>query len=136
MLGDALVDSFVSAANQNQLGKPGQSVEKSLIEPSSGRAQQDFVSRGVRCQRSGKGLHHHHHARSPAKGSVVDLAMGSFPELPEIDQLNLERPSFDGSPDDRGREDPGKKPGKERDDCDLQRESLGSPRILSAMMLR
>lgn len=136
MLGDPLVNSFVPATNQYQIGKRGQPVEMSLIEPSPRGAQQDFVSRSEGCQRIGKRLNHHHHAGSPAEGSIVDLAMGSLPELPEIDQFNLKRPSFNGSADDGGREDPTEEPGEERDDRDLQRESLGSPRILSAMMLR
>ncbi len=136
MLGDPLVNSFVPATNQYQIGKRGQPVEMSLIEPSPRGAQQDFVSRSEGCQRIGKRLNHHHHAGSPAEGSIVDLAMGSLPELPEIDQFNLKRPSFNGSADDGGREGPTEEPGEERDDRDLQRESLGSPRILSAMMLR
>ena len=136
MLRDALVNSFVPATNQNQIGNRGQPVEMSLIEPSPRGAQQDSVSRSEGCQRVGERFNHHHHARSPAEGSIVDLAMGSLPEVPEIDQLNLERPSLNGTPDDRGREDPGEEPGEERDDGDLQRKSLGRPRILSAMMLR
>src|SRR5262245_17468592 len=94
MIGDPLIDTLVSAAQQREAAPSGEVAGDGLVERAARRRQQQQRPRGIgrleaREQRSGR----HHHPGASAERRVVDRTVVPGTEVTRTVHLNVEQPA-------------------------------------------
>ena len=126
VVGDALVDAFVPAAQQGEAVTGGQLAGHRLVEPSAAGGEQQQRTRRVRRLHGREDrLRPHHHPGPTAERRVVDGAVAVVGVVARIVQPQVDHTPLPGAADEREVERPGEVVGEDREDVDAH-ASLGS----------
>lgn len=120
VLGDALVHTLVSAADEHQMVQCCPSIEHRLVEWSTCGRHEDSVCTLERDEGILERTDHQDHAGTTAERSVVDLPVWASTVGPEVERFHPKTPFVDGSSNDAHRQRGVEKLGKQGDDRDLQ----------------
>ena len=127
MIGHALVDPFVAAADQREARAAREPTRPRLVEPAAARRQQ--IQRPGRFRVFDRGeqrLGTHHHAGPAAEGLVVDGAMAIGRGVTRIVQPHVEQTNLRGAPDERHAQRRVEVLAKDREHVDAKRRHSSS----------
>ena len=127
--GDALVDSFIASADEDDALHVRELARGGLRESLALRGEQDnglaagvagfFGRDGQRLDGFGERFRFEHHAFAASKGTVVDGAVAVVGEAAQVVHGDADRPGGEGAGDDSVFQDAGEEARKDGDDVEL-----------------
>src|SRR5215470_14142700 len=146
MLGDALVDAFVTAADKDDARELREAARHVLAEQGAGSGQQDDGGAGRDVGIGGggievgrfkggfdgfeEGFRLHDHAFATAEGAIVHSAVAVVGKLAQIVDMRFDEARFAGAPDDAEIERAGEKFGEDGDEVEAHRANRIARRLV------